>query len=138
NGKYSHGYGWLLVELGRPGIGARFRDLERITLAMATQGFPVEPGKTTGLMMADMATGRLKGDVRDEKASRINVEFKVPLGQVPAVVEILQRVAPELDTVVSVGIMRRFAPDGGLPDLGVPAYPNGKINVGLGRPRAEG
>ena len=136
-GRYRLGEAALMVELGRPGIGARFRDLEMVTQALAGHGYKVSDGLSVARFIADPITGRVKDDVRNEKASRIIVQYLVPVGQVAALWQSLQEIAPQVNTVIAVGVMRRFEPDGSLPDLGVPVYPNGKINVGLGRPRAQ-
>ena len=50
------------------------------------------------------------------------------------------RLLETVDTVVSVGLVTRFAEDGSLPvidrlnAMGISVRPNAKINVGLGRP----
>jgi hypothetical protein len=55
----------------------------------------------------------------------------------------LRPVLAEVDTVVSWGLATRFAENGSLPALsrlealGVPARPNGKVNMGMGRPIVE-
>lgn len=136
-GNFKRGYASFMVELGRPGVGAHFRDLEKVTTTMAAQGFPVSGGRSLAQVIADPTTGRVKDEVRNEKASRISVSYTVPLGQVPVVWEAVQRAAREVDTVISVGLVRRCEEDGSVPDLGLPTYPDGKTNVGLGRPRAQ-
>jgi NAD-dependent dihydropyrimidine dehydrogenase PreA subunit len=136
-GRYRPGEATVMVELGRPSIGARFRDLEVVTQALAVHGYRVSHGRSVARFMADPATGRVKDDVRNEKASRIGVQYVVPVGQVAALWQSLREIASQVNTVISVGVTRRFEADGSLSDLSVPAYPNGKINVGLGQPRAE-
>ena len=56
----------------------------------------------------------------------------------------LKEISKEVDTVFSVECINRAEPDGSFPlekalkDLGIPYYINGKQNIGLGRPLAEG
>ena len=71
------------------------------------------------------------------------LEFKIRDEQLESVVRKLTPVLAEVDTVVSWGLATRFAEDGTLPvrsrlaALGVPARPNAKINMGMGRPIVE-
>lgn len=61
----------------------------------------------------------------------------------PQVLKALDRVAREVDTVISVNIGSMLEPDGSLPadkvarEAGFEIRPNGKSNLGLGRPLAE-
>ena len=88
-------------------------------------------------------TGRMKAEFRNEKVLSAILEFKIREEQLETTVRQLQPVLAEVDTVVSWGLATRFAPDGTLPvrerlrALGVPARPNAKINLGLGRPLKE-
>ena len=56
----------------------------------------------------------------------------------------LKEVAKDVDTVISVECINVVEPDGSLPmdkilsEMGITRYINGKTNVGLGRPLAEG
>jgi NAD-dependent dihydropyrimidine dehydrogenase PreA subunit len=136
-GRYHLGEAAVMLELGRPGVGARFRDLEVVTQALAGRGYQISHGRSVARFIADPTTGRIKDDVRNEKASRIAVQYVVPMDQVSDLWRSLQEIASQVNTVISVGVMHRFKADGSLPDLRVPAYPNGKINVGLGKPRAK-
>ncbi len=136
-GQYRRGEVHFLVELGRPGIGARFHHLEALTSAMAALGFRPRHGRALARVMDDIATGRVKDEVRNEKASRISIHYPVPAEQAGAFWVALQKAAGTVDNVMSVGLVRRCEADGTAPVHGLPVYPNGKTNVGLGRPRAE-
>ncbi|MBU2261837.1 MAG: (4Fe-4S)-binding protein, partial [Proteobacteria bacterium] len=93
--------------------------------------------------LEDPLTGKLKPEFRKEKVLSAILEFKIREDQLEQVVGQLQPVLAEVDTVVSWGLATRFAEDGTLPvrsrleALGVPARPNAKINMGLGRPIVE-
>jgi len=94
-------------------------------------------------MMADPKTGKFKDELLNERVLSAIIEFAVPLEKVPAIIKRLQEVAPQLDTVFSLDICSRVEPDGTIPhvqiieDLGLWISPNGKTNVGLGRPLAK-
>ena len=85
----------------------------------------------------------MKPEVLREKVLSAILEFKIRDEQLEAVVKRLQPVLAELDTVVSWGLATRLAEDGTLPvcarlqALSVPARPNAKINMGMGRPIVE-
>jgi hypothetical protein len=71
------------------------------------------------------------------------IEMKVPLGRIAEILQVLDRVQKEIDTVISVGVSSRCLPDGSVPHAewvrkaGFTLSPNGKTNLGLGRPRFQ-
>jgi hypothetical protein len=85
----------------------------------------------------------MKPEVLSEKVLSAILEFKIKENQLEDVVNTLRPVLAEVDTVVSWGLATRFAPDGTLPvrsklaEIGLPARPNAKINMGMGRPIVE-
>ena len=141
-GRYAAGYAGMAVELGRPGTGARFHDVQRVAQALAALGIEFEPKNPVTFLMVDKAAGTINPEVLDEKVLSAIVEFTVPLEKVEAVLSTLRRVAGEVNTVFSVDIITRARPDGTAPtvellgDIGQPFSINGKTNMGLGRPRA--
>lgn len=130
----------IVVELGRPGIGARFRDFEKMAMAIAPIGVAFEPMNPLTVLMADKTTGKLRDDVLDEKVMSAIIELKTTQDKVPAVLDAVDRVQRELSTVASLGIASRCNPDGSIPHeavvkgLGYKLSYNGKTNLGLGRP----
>jgi len=98
-GRLGPGEAGIVVELGRPGVGAHFRDVQTVAMALA----PLEPDYEPFL-------------------------------------NILQTVQKEIDTVFSVAVASRCLPDGSVPyqkwvtEAGYTLTPNGKTNLGLGRP----
>ncbi len=134
--------GWFAVslELGRPGAGTTFREVERLTRACAGHPVRFEPRNPLTRLMTDRTAGRLDPSILDERVMSIFVELHVPReGLEPLLADIL-RLAPMLETVLSVGLsMRAGRPDRGLAaaicrKLGLTMRPNGKTNIGLGRP----
>ena len=137
-GRVQDGEGGFVVELGRPGVGVRFREVLKVTSALAEGGVRFEPNNPVTALMSDAAKGQLRSDVLEEKILSCIVEFKVTLEQVPAVLALVEGISREVDTVVSVGVSTRCGDDGTDPlgrillDLGYDAY-RGKVNLGLGR-----
>jgi len=142
-GRYGHGYAGLALEMGRPGTGTTFRDVEKVAQALAKHGVEFEPKNPVTSLMVDRQTGRLNPEALDERVLSAIVEFRVPLTQLPAILESVRKVSTQIDTVFSLDIISRVAPDGSVPtvpllqSLGLNPSINGKANIGLGRPLAE-
>src|SRR5436190_21738242 len=96
-----------VVEFGRPTVGVRFRDIEKMTLALAEMGIEFEPKNPVTHMMTDRKAGKLRDDILDEKILSAIVEFKTRIENVPAVLQRIDEVAKTLDTVVAVGVSTR-------------------------------
>ena len=133
----------FVVEMGRPGIGARFRDVERVAMALARLQPHFERENPVTQLMADPETGKIREDVLDEKVLSAIIELKTTMDRIPEFLRTLEVVQREVDTVISVGIASRCLPDGTIPHesrVGQAGYrlsPNGKTNLGLGRPRFQ-
>jgi len=126
-----------VIEFGRPTVGVRFRDIEKMTLALAEIGIEFEPKNPVTHMMTDRKTGKLRDDILNEKILSAIVEFKTRLENVTAVLKRVDEVSQTLDTVVSIGVSTRCdeqgnsALDGVLKDEGFD-FVRGKTNLGLG------
>ncbi len=130
----------IVIEMGRPGTGAYFRDIEKVTMAVARLKPVFEKENPLTRLLADTGTGRIRDDVLDEKVLSAIVEIKVGLDAIPALLDVLRKVSKEIDTVFSVGVASRCLPDGTIPHeewvrrAGYEPSLNGKTNIGLGRP----
>jgi ferredoxin len=139
-GRLRAGEAGIVVEIGRPGIGAFFREVEKVAMALAPLEPVFEPENPVTHLIADFKTGRMKEDVLDEKVLSAIIELKTGLEKIPAFLQALETVQHEIDTVISVGVASRCLPDGTIPHeewvrkAGYPLAPNGKTNLGLGRP----
>ena len=142
-GRYPRGRVGIAAELGRPCIGARFRDLEKLTMALAPLGVEFEKGNPVYALFADPSTGKLKEKVLNEKVLSAIIEISTTPEKVPVVLNALKEAAPLVDTVFSVGMCCLLENDGSSPAednaraAGFEARPNGKNNIGLGRPLAK-
>src|SRR6266481_1311267 len=65
-----------VVEFGRPTVGVRFRDIEKMTQALAEVGIDFELKNPVTHMMTDRKTGTIREDILNEKILSAIVEFK--------------------------------------------------------------
>lgn len=119
------------------------RDVEKVAMAILALGVEFEKDNPTFQLVEDRESGRFREDVLNEKVLSAILEFKVPVVKAPEVLRILKRVSKEVDTVVTLDIGSMWEPDGSLPaeriaeEAELRIRPNGKTNLGLGRPRAN-
>ena len=139
-GRFKDGEIGIAVELGRPCYGARLYDAEKIAMAVAKEGVHFETCNPVTTMMSDPATGKFKEELRNEKVLSAIVELTVPYERAEKVLRAIYDTAKELDCFLSLDICSKVDKDGKLPHMeivekmGVWCSPNGKCNVGLGRP----
>lgn len=140
-GRLKEGEVGFVIELGRPGTGARFRDLEKVARAVAALGVTFEPNNPVTHLMTDVETGSIREDVLDEKVMSAIIECRAETARVPEILAALSGVAGEMETVFSAAISARCNPDGSVPyeeivgRCGFALSLNTKTNLGLGRPR---
>jgi hypothetical protein len=143
-GRLREGEVGIVVEIGRPGTGARFRDLEKVAMALAPLQPRFEPNNPVTQLMADPQTGKIVEEVLDEKVLSAIIEIKAELGRLPDYLHALEAVQGEIDAVFCVGVASKCLADGSIPherwvrEAGYALSPNGKTNLGLGRPLFEG
>ncbi len=136
--RVKEGEAGFVVEFGRPAIGVRFRDIQRMTMALAGLGIEFEKKNPVTFLMDDPKKGTIRGDILNEKVLSAIVELKTPLEMVPRVLETIREVSRNIETVVSVGVSSRcdekgYTPlEGLLKEKGYPFYWT-KTNLGLGR-----
>ena len=141
--RYKRGWVGMGCEFGRPGIGTRFRDIEKATQVLAKHGAAFEPHNPVTFLMEDTRTGKLKEEVLNEKVLSAIIECMFPIEKFGEVINALEVVSQKVDTVFSLACINRADPDGSYPlrkmldKMGIPYYINGKQNVGLGRPLAN-
>ena len=138
-GRVQEGEGGFVVELGRPGVGVRLHDVNRMTTALAAAGVRFEPNNPVAALLADVDSGQIRPDVLDEKILSCIVEFKVRLERVREILGVVESTSADIGTVVGVGVSARYTQSGSDPlkpilfSLGYDFY-RGKVNLGLGRP----
>lgn len=129
----------LTVELGRPGVGARFRDVQKVTTALAATPVRFEDHNPVTNLMTDRNRGILNPEILDEKVMSCIVEVALDEADAPEVLDTLKAVSREIDTVMAVGVAVRCREDGSTEIERILAEGSydviwAKTNVGLGRP----
>jgi hypothetical protein len=140
-GRFKSGQAGMAVEMGRPGIGARFTDIEKVAMAIAAVGgVTFEPKNPLTTLMADRKTGQMNPEVLGEKVLSAIIEIMVPVERIPEIIAAVRQVSRQISTVCSLDLTTKVDPDGGLKAFalaqaaGVKPTINGKTNLGLGRP----
>lgn len=140
-GRFQPGQVGVGIELGRPGMGTSFRDVEVMATRLAALGIRFEPDNPVTQLMVDGA-GHLRPDVLGERALSAIIEFTVPQDRLLPVLAAVREAGARIETVFSLDII---VPDPGrhaeevarlCREAGFPVRPNGKTNVGLGHRRA--
>jgi NAD-dependent dihydropyrimidine dehydrogenase PreA subunit len=141
-GRFRKGRVGVAVELGRPGIGTRMRDVEKIAMAIAQYGVRFEPDNPISPLLQESATGKFLPEVLNERVLSAIIEFEIHRAQLKGILETIRETAKEIDTVFSLDVATvlengKIPIDDILREVNMERRPNGKTNVGLGRPRKE-
>ncbi len=134
--RYRRGFVGVFVEPGRPAVGTRFADVERVVKKFKLYGYSVADDNPVAELIADPATGALKPEILREKAISVLIEFIIPEREAPRLERILGELSAEVETVFNVSIALRAEPDGASPldellGRGTFRLPNGKVNLGI-------
>ena len=130
----------ISVDVGRPNVGTRFDEVERICAVLAEAGLRFAPDNPVTELMDDVRRGTLPEEIRDERVLSAVIEGLTDLWGLPPVLSALEKVAGNVDTVFSVGLIARTPGPDGIERLksiargagGCPR-PSAKINLGLGK-----
>jgi ferredoxin len=140
-GRFKWGEAGMAVEMGRPGTGARFADIEKVAMAIAALGgITFEPKNPITGLMVDKTSGKMNEELLGEKVLSAIIEMTVPVARVPEIIAAVRQVTREIGTVCSFDLTTKVAPDDSLAAFelaraaGVQPTAHGKTNVGLGRP----
>lgn len=139
SGRVKVGEVGFTIEFGRPGVGVRFRDINKMTTALASAGVEFEKKNPITTLLKDKATGEIRDDILNEKIMSAIVEIKVSIERCEEVVRLVWKVEKEVDTVVVLGVGVRCDENGEdpivLPVLKKLGYDpqRAKTNIGLGR-----
>ncbi len=143
-GRFREGFAGVLVEMGRPGVSTTFREIEKVSMALAKHGIEFEPQNPVTTLIVDKRTGRINEEVLDEKVLSAIIGFIIENDRLKEALKTLREVSTQIDTVFSLGIISRVREDGSTPaesiarECGFSLLPSAKTNVGLGRPLKEG
>lgn len=139
SGRVQAGEAGFTIEFGRPGVGVRFRDIQKMCHALARAGVSFEKKNPVTSLMTDVATGTIREDILDEKVLSAIVEIKVRIEIVEEIIGLVREVERQIDTVVALGVGARCDENGEetvvapiLERLGY-KLERAKTNIGLGR-----
>ncbi len=138
-GRIGTGETGVVIDMGRPGTGVFFSDIDKMTRALANLNILFEEQNPLTFLMTDARKGILKEDILQEKVLSAIIEIKLKLTELPTVLQTVNRVAKDLNTVISVGVSSRCEADGSIPheniclEAGFLTSLNGKTNLGLGK-----
>lgn len=139
SGRVKEGEVGFTIEFGRPGVGARFHEIERMSMKLAAAGVTFEKKNPVTTLMTDQTTGRLREDILQEKVMSAILEIKTTIDKTEEIIRLVKEVESEIDTVVALGVGVRCDANGDenvvapiLERLGYELH-RAKTNVGLGR-----
>lgn len=129
----------LTIEFGRPGVGARFYEMQEMSRALAGIGVSFEPKNPITTVMSNTETGDIREDILNEKVMSAILEIRFPVERLEEIIHKVWEVEKGLDTIVVLGVGTRCDDNGDDPvvrpileKLGYdPA--RAKTNLGLGR-----
>jgi ferredoxin len=97
------------IELGRPGVGTRFHEIQEMSQALARAGVSFEKKNPVTSLMSDVRTGAIREDILREKVMSAIIEIKVPVERTEEIVRLVWDVEKRIDTVVTIGAGVRSA-----------------------------
>ncbi len=139
-GLYGHGIIGVGAEVGRPGVSCSFHDVETVTMTLAKAGMQFAKDNPVTTNMVDKKTGKINPEILDERVMSAIVEGTIPIEKLADVIKAAREAASQIDSVFSLEFIDRPEADRSVPmekilkEQGVAYYPNGKFNLGLGRP----
>jgi ferredoxin len=139
-GRFQDGFIGVGLEFGRPGTGTRFTEPEKAIKKLVAMGIELEPLNPLTQLIEHRKTGELKKDVLSEKVLSAIVECIIPIKMAQDVFVAIKELAGEIDTVFSLDLICKVAPDERVPIIeeikkaGLVRSINGKANLGLGKP----
>jgi len=142
-GRYRVGEVGFVLDVGRPGVGARLRDVEKMYKRLVLLGIHFEEKNPLRSLLKENDKTSFQEEVLNEKVLSIIIEFTVPSSRIGEVVDELKKCAAEIDTVFSLGLIDKVSEEGSMKNreiaraLGYCSSVNAKVNVGLGRPPAK-
>jgi hypothetical protein len=141
SGRLGPGWVGVSIDMGRPGISTTFNDIQTIAGACARAGARFEPRNPLTSLLSDQSLGTINPEVLGERVLSAIIEVEIEESRLVNLLDSLRKAEGRIETVFSLGlsllaergrpsrILRKIRAAQGLRPL-----PNGKINVGLGKP----
>jgi ferredoxin len=134
--RYRRGEIGVLVELGRPVLGARFSDVEKVVKKFKSRGYELVQDNPIAVLVADPKTGAFKPEILHEKILSCVVEFITPEGAAKDVMDVVHALGKEVQTVFNLSVALRADEEGRSPldrlfGSGTFRLPQAKVNIGF-------
>jgi hypothetical protein len=130
--------------MGRPTVGTSLREIEKVTQGLAEGGFTdFEECNPLTNLMEDRKTGKLKEEILGEKVLSAILELRIKEGELSRFLKTIRKTASKLETVFTLDLIVCLEGDLLIPARevihgeGFEIRENAKVNLGLGRPKAE-
>jgi ferredoxin len=139
SGRVKVGEVGFTIEFGRPGVGVRFRDIEKMSSTLALAGVAFEKKNPVTSLMSDISKGLIREDILDEKVLSAILEIKVPVARTEEIIRMVWEVEKRIESPVALGVGARCDEHGEehvvAPILEKLGYnlARAKTNIGLGR-----
>lgn len=139
-GRFKPGHLGLALEMGRPGTGASFTDIQKVAQVIASHDVEFCAENPITFLMIDKKKGTINPEVMGERVLSGIIEFEIPISKAEALIAGIKKVAAEVDTIFSVDVISFVENDDRVPMFeiaeknGISLSPNGKNNMGLGKP----
>jgi hypothetical protein len=139
SGRVQVGEVGFAIEFGRPGVGVRFRDIQKMCWALARAGVAFEKKNPATSLMSDVSSGTIREDILDEKVLSAIVEIKTRIERTEEIVRLVGDIEKQIDTVIALGVGTRCGVAGEENQVAAIleklAYKleRAKTNIGLGR-----
>lgn len=143
-GRFLDGYIGVGLEMGRPGVGTHLREVEKVVKRFVSMNVELEPHNPVTQLIENNGTGEFPKDILEERVLSAIVECVIPIERAQEIFLLIRDVAQKIDTVFSLDLICKVAPDGEIPIIreieraGLQRSLNGKVNVGMGRPLYNG
>jgi len=128
------------LEVGRPTVGARLHEVEKVTMELAKAGFNnfEECNPVSGLMQ-ETKTGKLKDEVLNERVLSAIVEITIKEEELEKCLETVLNIAKKTTTVFTMDLITRYEAamktkvDNIIKKSKFKPLKVAKINIGIGR-----
>jgi ferredoxin len=134
--RYKRGEIGVFIEVGRPVLGGRFHDVERIVKKFQLRGYGVIHQNPIAALIDSPKTGSLRPEILNEKFISCVIEFIMSDSAAGELMTMVQELSSEVDSVFSLSVGMRadeqgksnfekvFGPD-------IYCMPDAKANIGV-------
>ncbi len=95
---------WVAIEVGRPNLGTRLLDAEKVAMGVAGGGMRFNPESPLAGLMLDRQTGKMKEDVLNERVLTAVLEGTVSHEKLEGFLNSLEETGHQIATVMSVSL----------------------------------